>query len=76
MLHTAIELFTGSSLVDLPHARGRFQGATAISTQNGSVKQFVAADLLPLQQRHPDEIGNYPKLCFHPIHVQASSEAA
>jgi hypothetical protein len=33
MLHTAIEMFTGSSLVDLLHACGRLQGATAMSTQ-------------------------------------------
>lgn len=62
--------------VDLPRSLQALPGAVALSTQNGFVKQFMAAGLLTIPTELPDELDNSPKPCFHSKHVQASPEGA
>src|SRR6266567_2608508 len=54
----------------------RFQGSATISTQNDSVKQFVAVDLLAFASKVFGRKSSSHRLCFHLIDVQASSVAA
>ena len=46
MLHVDIRCFTVSSLVDLPRSLRALPGECSDIDSNGSVKQFVAVDLL------------------------------
>jgi len=56
--------FRDSSLVDLHAARGRIQQEYCIPTQNGFVKEFVAAHCWLSQQSDQDETGITHRLCF------------
>jgi hypothetical protein len=76
MLHTAIGEFTDSSLADLPRRSQALPGERRASTQNGSVKQFVAARCQLFQHKELDETDRSHRLCFHLMHVQASPVAA
>src|ERR1700730_14738032 len=64
MLHTAIESFTDSSLVDRPRSSQGLPEVVALSTRNGIVKEFVAVDLLAFPTEISGRSGQLSKAVF------------